>query len=637
MRGHKLFIRLKQKENSILAALLVLILCAIIGIRYDYYYDLNDDVVMKDILSGVYTGSPEGRNIQMLYPLGGAIALAYRLLPGIPVYGIFLCLCQFGCIWLVVRRSLDRGRSALSRVLLLGAEIIFILALLTGHLVFVQYTFTSAMLAAAAAFLFITSGQDGSETGKAAFIRKSLPCILTALLSYLFRTELMLLLLPLLCVAGVYRWSLEERVFTRENFIKYLSVMGAVLAGMAVLWGLNRAAYSSGEWKEFLRFFDSRTEVYDFQGIPPYEGNEGLYESLGMTEGEQYMLLDQYNFGLEEGLDAAMLDEISAYQAGIRQKDSSFLSLFAEKLRLSLYRTLHRSRDDSPWNLAVVLGYLWVTAAMALGVLQRCAEGETGQGRGCRIRRVMGGLAGELWKPLFLYAVRTALWLFILIRGRDPVRITHSLYLMELCILAAILQTEWGRLRTGAGSAKEKSGTACPAVFRAVCRAACPAFLTVLMAAALPERMAETDREYTAREAACLVDRGMKEYSRAHEGDFYFMDVYSSVSYPAEPYASTPYSEKLFAETDNRLGNYDLMGGWLVKSPLYKRKLERFGIPSMEEGLLYMENVYMMAELEKGTDYVRDYFADRGIEVSLIQKDRICDLIGVYKIEPAGQ
>lgn len=52
----------KRHENQILATALVLALLLFLGVRYDYYYDLNDDVTMKDLLSGVYTGEPEGHN-----------------------------------------------------------------------------------------------------------------------------------------------------------------------------------------------------------------------------------------------------------------------------------------------------------------------------------------------------------------------------------------------------------------------------------------------------------------------------------------------------------------------------------------------------------------------------------------------
>jgi hypothetical protein len=43
----------------------------------------------------------------------------------------------------------------------------------------------------------------------------------------------------------------------------------------------------------------------------------------------------------------------------------------------------------------------------------------------------------------FLFAVRSALWMYILYVGRYPARITHSLYFMEMCILMAMLLVEF--------------------------------------------------------------------------------------------------------------------------------------------------------------------------------------------------
>ena len=37
------------------------------------------------------------------------------------------------------------------------------------------------------------------------------------------------MLLPLICVAGMYRWSLEQEIFTRDNAVKYLAVFGGLL------------------------------------------------------------------------------------------------------------------------------------------------------------------------------------------------------------------------------------------------------------------------------------------------------------------------------------------------------------------------------------------------------------------------
>ncbi len=601
----------KKYENFILASAFLLGLLLFVGVRYDYYYDLNDDVLIKDLMAGVYTGEPEGHNIQVLYPLSLAISLGYRIFPRMPVYGIFLCLCQYGCLWLIMERSLCFCKRTQGKIFLAAAEVTGVCGLFLEHLVFVQYTVTSALLSAAAAFLFLASQgnsafseeevvPEGKTVGR--FIRRNIPSILLAVLSFQLRTEMMGLLLPLLCVAGLYRWSVEERIFTRENYKKYFTVLGAVLAGMAVSWIANGIAFG-GEWKPYVEFFNSRTELYDFRGIPSYEGNEELYEELGMTEKAKDVLLDQYNFGLDDALNGETLDAVVRYQAETGKSAGNAADRFKESLRWYRYRIFHREgrdsavQDDYPWNYMVILGY----AAVFLAGLRKS-------------RNVNGKRRAHIGRNafflFFLAAVRTALWMFILMRGREPVRITHSLYMMELVILMGMLFLE------GAG------------YFFLF-----PVMLTLTAVLAVPGKVNTVDREFHNREIANGVYEGMKEYGKTHKDCFYFQDVYSAVSYPSEPYTATPYSEKMFVGVDNGLANYDLMGGWLVKSPSQKKKLEQFGISSIERGLLEQENIYVMAELEKGADGIAAYFQERGTGVRVELVDKIEDIIGVYRIK----
>lgn len=602
----------KRYDNHILASGLLLIILLIAGIRYDYYYDLNDDVLMKDILAGVYTGTPEGHNIQMLYPLSLGISLLYRILPKAPVYGIFLCVCQYISLWLFARRSLDFHKSLPVRLGILALEGIAVVSLLLPHLVFVQYTFTTAMMAGAAAFLLITA--ESMPMGS--FIRKNIPAVVLTVLAYMLRTEMLLLLFPLLCVAGLYHWSMEKKILQKENFYKYFGVLGMMLAGMVIASGIHASAFAGEDWKEYVAFFDSRTEVYDFQGIPAYEGNEELYQELELMETERDMLLDRYNFGLDENLDAEAMEKIAAYQKEHKAKEQSFFSLFVTKAKQYVYRIFHKelpgsaAEDDYPWNVMMILGYLAVLFVMLLGQVKGAERSKK--------QLIIG--TGKL---MFLFFIRTGLWMFILMRGRDPVRITHSLYLTELWILAGMLLAESRKLALKAPE--------CMKVMVIV-----PVVFGLVLAGALGNTVKETDEEYRCREAANVVDMGMKEYCRRNPEHFYFFDVYSAVSYPVEPYMGTPYSEKMFVNVDNRIGNYDIMGGWLVKSPSYQEKLKAFGMESMSEGLLYGENVYMMAELAKGTDDIATYFAEQGVTVEVSLQEQICDLIGVYAIEPVG-
>ncbi len=611
----------KKYENCIVALAWLLLLLLFVGIRYDYYYDLNDDVTIKDLMAGVYTGEPEGHNIQILYPLSLAVSLVYRVFPRMPVYGIFLCLCQYGCLWLIVKRSLGFCQRTWGKVCLAGAEWLMAIGLFLEHLVFVQYTVVSALLSATAAFLFVTAKKEDSA---GSFIKANVPSVLLAVLSFQLRTEMMELLLPLICVAGVYRWCREEKIFSKENYRKYFAVFGMILAGMGISWAANRAAFS-GSWRPYVEFFNSRTELYDFQGIPPYNGNEEFYQGLGMAKSQQSMLLEQYNFGLDDSLDASVLDKVVEYQNGIRKASVRLWDGIKESIKGYRYRIFHKEpsgsgrADDYPWNYMMMLGYVAVFIA---GVAKNAGKGKAAA---YPVGKTMGCL-------IFLFAVRTALRMFILVRGRDPVRITHSLYLMELCILMAMLQVECAGDGENGGSKTADSRW----IGRMAGNRYALLFSFVLMMTAglaIPEKVAGTDKELADRAAANTIYEGMKAYGREHKGCFYFQDVYSAVSYPLEPYKGTAYSEKMFAGVDNGLANYDIMGGWLVKSPSQKKKLECFGISSMAEGLLYQDNVYWMAELEKGTYGILAYFKEQGIEARAELEDEICGIIGVYKLE----
>ena len=235
----------KKYENFILASAVLAALLLFVGIRYDYYYDLNDDVFIKDLMAGVYTGEPEGHNIQVLYPLSLGISLVYRIFPKAPVYGLFLCLCQYGSFWLMIRRSLGFCQRTAWKVCLAAAEGVMVCGLFLDHLVFVQYTVTAALLCAAAAFLFATSGTGECHKAGKGFVKKNIPSILLAVLAFCLRSEMMELLLPLICVAGVYRWVLEDGIFTKENYRKYFTVFGAVLAGMCISVAVDRAAFGT--------------------------------------------------------------------------------------------------------------------------------------------------------------------------------------------------------------------------------------------------------------------------------------------------------------------------------------------------------------------------------------------------------
>lgn len=592
-----------KKQDILLAGLFVLIPVLLLAIRFDFYYDLNDDVLMKDILAGNYTGVPEGHNIQMLWLISAGISLLYRVCRVIPWYGLFLCACQFGVLWVILKQSFSVCRRLKSKLLIGFVETLVFTVMMLEHLVAVQYTVTCTMLAAAAAFRFLTTDR---KLPVKAFIRYNIPSVLFVFLAYLLRSEMLLLMLPMICVAGVVKWSFEKTVFTKENFTKYLWIIGLILLSIGIGQGTHELAYHAADWQRFTELFDQRTELYDFQRIPSYEDNQEFYDGIGIAQSEQ-ILFENYNFGIDEEIDETVMGQVADYAGSLNREEQPFTDKLQKYLKLYVYRLLGGSGDagsDFPWNYMTALMYVTVFLfAMCQG--WRSEDGTAGNVWTYRLKT---GLSAG-WKLLLLFAVRSVLWMYILLGERFPDRITHSLYFMEFVVLAgmmfAIMQEKQGHGRTQ---------------LVRMTMLICFGLLSVLL---LPQKLQTVAQDQTIRTQTNRPYLTLYEYFAEHPDHFYFIDVYSSVSY----------SEKMFENVDNTLDNYDIMGGWASKSPLYRKKLAAFGIPDMEQGLLSMEQVYFVRKKTEDMDWLFSYYEDRGTPVKATLVDTVGNVFEVYVVE----
>lgn len=193
---------------------------------------------------------------------------------------------------------------------------------------------------------------------------------------------------------------------------------------------------------------------------------------------------------------------------------------------------------------------------------------------------------------------------------RDPARITHSLYFMEVVVLGGILFMTLQHRRMGG-----RGKLVCLTML--ICIGLLALFL-------LPEKWKAVSDEQTVRQQVNAPYLELYEYFAQHPENFYFIDVYSSVSY----------SEKMFAQVDNSLDNYDIMGGWASKSPLYRKKLQAYHIPTMEEGLCSMENVFFVRRKSEDMKWLSDYYKDHGVTIETVLQKEIRDF-EIYEVREA--
>lgn len=580
---------MKKHMNAIIAWAVVGVIMVFVASQFDYYYELNDDVLIKDILAGEYTGVPEGHNIQLLWPLSAVISVFYRIARPVPWYGLFLCGMHYLCLGLLLQRSLSFARSWKTKMLVSGLAAALTVCLFLEHLVFAHYSITAALMAATAAYLFYTL-PDGLGTKN--FIRKSIPSVLLIWVACCLRPNMMLLLLPLVGITGFIRWSREEKPLVKENLIRYCSVIGMILGVVVFSFGADKIAYSSPEWSRFETLFANRTELYDFQVVPDYEEHEAFYQEIGLEKSEQALLVN-YNYGLDENITEVTIGQVAQYAKSMKD------ARMKERIKEAVWNYTHRffQEVDYPWNAFVILLYVVLFFTILM--------------------RKDGGLLSNLWVAVWrlglIFFGRTVLWMYILVNGRCPIRISHSLYMMEMSILLAILVVEYTR------KLREKSFM--------ILLTSCIVFVALLMM--IPYRVQGVRKLINDQEQVNVYGNAIDQYCAARMDRFYYIDVYSTIIDGAA------FADKMFVNVDNSYVNHDLLGGWSCNSPLYRKKQQAMGLHGPFEDFIGEQDTkcYLICKLSTDLDWVTDYYMDRGYDLTIEEVDQIEQFYGVYKLE----
>ena len=576
--------RVSKDRVCMVSLVMIGVVIALSGI-FDFYYDLNDDTVIKDIISGAYTGEPSGYSVQMLYPLSWLLALCYRAIPGVAWYGLFLCLCQFGALAMIAYRVTKVTKTRVGQITIAVITTFLGVGLLIRELVIVQYSVTSGICMAAAIFMYITN--DKSENVREA-LRINAVAIILVVVSFMIRTEMCLMLFPFLLLAGLSRWSEERPMWTLQVLGKHLSVLGMALLCMGVTFGIDKLAYSQGEWGAYRDFFDARTKLYDFYDIPSYEEHQEFYAEIGLSR-ESYTLLQNYNFALDEDINAEMLEQIVEYQEKLAKTGSNQLhvtgGILITKKSLKegiwLYKEHLLQVKDDMWGYLIAVGYVF-----------------------CIIFGMRNLKSGLCWKVMMLLVIRSVLWIYLCMVDRMLSRITVPLLLGEVCILFGLLWRGYHQhLFVKRGDEENMTGKTLEK-WQGIC-AVC--VITLCGISAWINYGPKVLHEYQAREAVNPRWETMLSYVQEHEDDFYLVDVYSSTSYQG-----TPYAEKIFENVDNSYRNWDLCGGWLVKSPLTEVKYN--GI---------QQKVYFVATPDKDLTWFEAFYAKKGQKITLKKADEM--------------
>ncbi len=222
-------------------------------------------------------------------------------------YGLF-CACQFGVLALIAWRLLSVTKKVWLQVILLILEGVLAFGLMGRELGYLQYKCDQWLVHGRGSILVSDNPrpETGAVFGESGSSRAGIDCVYDQNRSMYDASAF----------SGVSRSEpvVEgNKAFAGTNVRKYLMVAGSAFLGILILYSIDSFAYRSTEWKSFRAFFDARTNLYDFYGIPDYDRNEEFYQSIGLSR-ESYTLLQNYNFALDDSIDESLLERIAQYQ-----------------------------------------------------------------------------------------------------------------------------------------------------------------------------------------------------------------------------------------------------------------------------------------------------------------------------------
>lgn len=568
----------KHYKWSITAVFVFAVLC-IVGIAYPVMFYLNDDITMRSILSGAYTGVPDGHAIHMKYPLAGIISFLYRLAGGVPWFSLFFA----GCFWLACSMVLNRVLHITEENHKLGesAKIMACMALLCAALflpyfIYLHYTVVAAMLGGCGLFLAMTGA--------------NVPAVILFVLCYCLRSQVFFLLLPFLGV--VVLWQLWEKQFQKQFKLLLLLILSILIC-----MGWNRLFYATDDWQYYRAYNDSRTVFYDYHALLPYEEFASEYQEAGIDE-MQYKILESYLLVFDKSVDIKTFDEATQVYASQLARTRTW----QEHLRFCFDEYYYHVRyTDTPYN------YLILAAYFLAGILL------------VRQKRWI-----QLLLTLCMGAGRSLIWIYLIWLGRFPERIVVSLYMLELMVLAGMLCNMLvfgGRERT---ETVQSGGWK-----KVIANAAILVIGLTLFGMCISQMKVMGERVYAQKEKQKQWNL-LTDYCGEHGDNLYLLDVMPMVSFAGEAW-----------ETPEGQQNYLLAGGWVSASPLVADRFARLGASDGGDLLVNceMENpsgeVLFVSSPTKDVEWIADYLSKRFGQVKIEQVDSILwmeeELFRVYR------
>lgn len=524
--------------------------------KIPFIYDINDDVAMRNVASGVITGEPDGHLIFIKYALGFLISGMYKMLPGWDWYGIFMTGTILLALTVVLYRGIEAEKSFVWKIIYTVLTLLLFTCIGVRHIAAFQWTLSAAFAGVAGIYLFYTSGKGD----RFQIIAEEIISLGFLLLCFLIRQSVFMMIFP---VAVLCFWWKHGRIERKENgklifSLKHWGIPAALILGVLCILVVENGAYRSPEWKEFLAYNTDRSTIMDYYGLQNYEDNREFYDSLSLSP-EETENLQRYSLYLCDGLYSQTMHELA------ENAENSYMEEHSLKTRVKegIYKAWTHLSSET-YRPVSILAFIFLAGNMLL-----CWRKD-------RREMILSILLNILW---------IAFWLYLGYKGRIVERVAYSLFLLSvfsmLAIGYAVLENEEKQKKEG----------------RKISAAVIVLLALILCKNSMMEwKNVKENLEWRSSYNKEFLD--VNRYMAEHPQNVYFMTTFSIETY----------TDNFTLERDFEFSNLLSVGGWHTFSPLENEKNRKLGITDPKRDIVENENVYLISLENVNLRYMDRYY-----------------------------
>lgn len=544
------------------ALFLVGLAAVLVSWKWGYIYSTNDDVMIRNIVNGNYTGVYESHVINVMFISGWIWKVLYSLFPSVSWYDLCMVLLHYVVWFLIISRIGQQIEGKKKQMVVMAVAIALLGIIDIKYVVLHQYTILTSQLASVAYFWLLTQKNKIDFE----YWLDNVVIIVTLTLALWLRREAFLLTLPVgLFTIGYRIWKAKETTDFKKNFISILICCSAFAGIFLATYGVEKIAYRNEDWSAFLQSHSARIEIYDYYGVPQYESHKAEYDELGIDYAD-WVAIDTYNVEFAKDFNADKMSAVAEMAENEWWKANSIQNMLKRGI-LSYCKELFETKLQ-PVGWILSLTYVCIFFVLFM----------------------------EKDKKSCFYAL--CLWLFYMVasvyfiaRGRFPERVSYGMFFVQLLVLLGILLPKMQKYL--AFWTKNKT-------WEKFLMLLCAFFISV--SGVYSWQVMSEERKVTLQNAEDW--KFLNEYFEKSPENVYCMDTKSFV-----------FSTEILFEGNPESENSLRLGTWVLNSPLQEQRKENQSIYNLVEQIAEEDGYYILQDEKKELDWLNVIWQENGYDV----------------------